>query len=73
MVPASGFMTTIRNGYYQPPLAEVHRLNSIRKQKATVYSLNYSDPLTSVPGSIQVSVSAAGQLRPIPNGCPRTC
>lgn len=34
---------------------EVYRLNGIRQQQQTVYSPSYSDPLTPIPGSIQVS------------------
>ena len=34
---------------------EVYRLDGIRQQQATVYSPGYSNPLTPVPGSIQVS------------------
>jgi hypothetical protein len=33
---------------------EVYRLNGIRQQQITVYSPGYNDPLTPVPGSIQV-------------------
>ena len=34
---------------------EVYRLNGIRQQQFTVYSPNFTDPLTPVPGSIQIS------------------
>jgi hypothetical protein len=34
---------------------EVYRLNGIRQRQVTVYSPNYTDPLTPVPGSIQIS------------------
>lgn len=34
--------------------AQAYRLNGIRQQQATVYSPQYNDPLTPVPGSIQV-------------------
>jgi hypothetical protein len=36
-------------------VTEVHRLNGVRQQQATVYSPGYTDPLTPIPGSIQVS------------------
>jgi len=36
-------------------VTEVHRLDGIRQQQATVYSPSYSDPLKPIPGSIQVS------------------
>lgn len=34
---------------------EVYRLNGIRQQQVTVYSPNYTNPLTPVPASIQIS------------------
>ena len=34
---------------------EVYRLNGIRQQQITIYSPNYTDPLTPVSGSIQIS------------------
>ena len=34
---------------------EVYRLNGVRQRQITVYSPNYNDPLTVVPGSIQVT------------------
>jgi len=36
-------------------IAQVYRLNGTRQQSAEVYSPSYGDPLTLVPGSIQVS------------------
>jgi len=36
-------------------VTEIHRLNGIRQQQATVYSPDYQDPLTPVAGSIAVS------------------
>jgi hypothetical protein len=36
-------------------VTEVHRLNGVRQQQATVYSPSYTDPLTPIPESIQVS------------------
>ena len=36
-------------------VTEVHRLDGVRQQQATVYSPGYTDPLTPIPGSIQVS------------------
>jgi hypothetical protein len=34
--------------------AQAYRLNGVRQQQATVYSPQYSEPLTPIPGSIQV-------------------
>ncbi|MGA9673193.1 MAG: hypothetical protein WBQ94_28600 [Terracidiphilus sp.] len=34
--------------------AQAYRLNGVRQQQETVYSPQYNDPLTPVPGSIQV-------------------
>ena len=36
-------------------VTEVHRLDGVRQQQATVYSPGYTYPLTPIPGSIQVS------------------
>ena len=36
-------------------VTEVHRLDGVRQQQATVYSPGYTDPLTPIPGSIEVS------------------
>jgi hypothetical protein len=41
---------------------EVYRLNGTRQQQVTVYSPSYSNPLTAVPGSIQVG--ARNQFSP---------
>jgi len=50
----------VRAGLFNAPVdlsnpAEVYRLNGVRQQQMTVYSPNYSSPLTPVAGSIQVS------------------
>jgi hypothetical protein len=49
-----------RAGIFRDPnlptyATEVYRLNGVRQQQTTVYSPGYTDPLTPVPGSIQVS------------------
>jgi hypothetical protein len=36
-------------------VTEVHRLDGVRQQQTTVYSPGYTDPLTPIPGSIQVN------------------
>jgi Carboxypeptidase regulatory-like domain/TonB dependent receptor len=41
---------------------EVYRLNGVRQHQTTVYSPGYTDPLTPVPGSIQV-----GTINAFPN------
>jgi hypothetical protein len=47
--------TGIFNLSYDPTeAAQAYRLNGVRQQQATVYSPQYSDPLTPVPGSIEV-------------------
>jgi Carboxypeptidase regulatory-like domain len=44
------------NSPTNPPFAvEVYRLNGIRQQQVTIYSPNYTNPLTPALGSIQIS------------------
>jgi len=50
----------VRAGLFHDPnlqsyATEVYRLNGTRQQQTTVYSPNYTDPLTPTTGSIQVS------------------
>ena len=49
----------LRLGVFEVPItsanaAQAYRLNGIRQQQATVYSPDYNQPLTPIPGSIQV-------------------
>ena len=39
----------------QAALTEVNRLNGVRQQEVTVYAPNYTNPLTPIAGSVQVS------------------
>ncbi|HEX3892631.1 MAG TPA: TonB-dependent receptor [Terracidiphilus sp.] len=50
----------LRAGIFNMPIdssdaAEAYRLNGARQQQAVVYAPGYGDPLTPIPGSIQVS------------------
>ena len=49
----------LRGGLFSMPIdisdaLEAYRLDGVRQQQAVVYAPNYADPLTPVPGSIQV-------------------
>ncbi|MBT9332035.1 TonB-dependent receptor [Paracidobacterium acidisoli] len=59
-----------RAGFFNSPTGtsaatEVHRLNGILQRQATVYSPSYSDPLTPVPGSVQISTTNLFPPRPL--------
>ena len=43
------------SAFGQSYAADIHRLNGVRQRQITVYSPDYSDPLTPVSGSVQVS------------------
>jgi hypothetical protein len=49
-----------RTGFFNSPfdqtyVTEINRLNGVLQRQTTVYSPGYSDPLSPVPGSVQVS------------------
>jgi hypothetical protein len=58
----SNWTAHFRVGIFQIPpgtadpadAAQTYRLNGVRQQQATIYSPDYSNPLTPIPGSIQV-------------------
>ena len=55
----SPWRVNLRLGIFEVPLtaayaAQAYGLNGIRQQQATVYSPDYNNPLTPIPGSIQV-------------------
>ena len=56
----STWVVHIRAGIFHAPnlqsyATEVYRLNGVRQQETTVYSPSYNNPLTLIPGAIQVS------------------
>ena len=54
------------NGAFgQSYATEIHRLNGIRQRETTVYSPDYSEPLTPVSGSIQVGTTNQFPPRPV--------
>lgn len=54
------------NGAFgQSYVTEIHRLNGIRQRETTVYSPDYSKPLTPVSGSIQVGTTNQFPPRPV--------
>jgi hypothetical protein len=59
-----------RAGFFNSALGpgvatDVHRLNGILQRQTTVYSPSYSDPLTPVPGSVQVATTNLFPPRPV--------
>jgi hypothetical protein len=59
-----------RAGFFNSPIdpgtaTEAHRLNGILQRQTTVYSPSYSDPLTPVPGSVQVATTNLFPPRPV--------
>jgi len=59
----------VRAGLFSQPINQnnatnVHRLNGALQRQTTVYSPDYSDPLTPVPGSIQVATTNLFPPRP---------
>jgi hypothetical protein len=54
------------NGAFdQSYVMDVHRLNGILQRTTTVYSPGFSDPLTPVPGSVQVATTNLFAPRPV--------
>jgi len=54
------------NGAFdQGYITEIHRLNGVLQRETTVYSPDYSAPLTPVPGSVQVSTTNLFPPRPV--------
>jgi hypothetical protein len=53
------------SAFDQSYATDVFRLNGTRQRQTTVYSPGYSDPLTPVPGSVQVATANLFPPRPV--------